>query len=400
MEKISKVLIHVTGSDYPGILAKLTSLFEIKEVAILDVQQTTSLKQLSLSLLLGIPINSALEILRKIHQIIREGRLMIDMNILDEGENFRREPLRKFALTILSERIKTSYFNSLVQIIAKYTMNIERMNQLANGKLQCIELIISMHENVFQNFDATSRFFFQKALEHGFDLAIQPENFLRNSKRLIVMDMDSTLIQQEVIDELADIAHVKDKVASITKKAMEGELDFNKSLKERVRLLKGLEEKDLENVKNNITFTSGADLLVSFSKKMGFKIGVISGGFTYFTSFVHEKLDLDYNFGNKLEVKEGKLTGNIIGEVVDRKKKAEILKNLAAQEKINLEQTVAIGDGANDLDMLSTAGLGIAFNAKLKVREKTKAFLSLPDLASVLFLLGVSEEEILENKFK
>ena len=399
---MSKVLIHVTGLDYPGILARLTCLFEAQQVVILDVQQTTSLKQLSLSLLLGIPTNFALEILRDIHQIIREEKLTIDMNILDvdKEENFRRESKRKFALTILSERIKTNYFNSLVQIIAKHAMNIERMNQLADGKLQCIELIISMHENIFHHFDTISRSFFKEALKQGFDLAIQPENFLRNSKRLIVMDMDSTLIQQEVIDELAGIVNMKDKVASITKKAMEGELDFNKSLKERVGLLKGLKEKDLEIVKNNITFTSGADLLISFLKKMGFKIAVISGGFTYFTSFVHKKLGLDYNFGNELEIKEGTLTGNLIGEMVDRKKKAEILKKLVVQEQINLDQTVAIGDGANDLDMLSTAGLGIAFNAKLKVREKTKAFLSLPDLASVLFLLGVSEEEIRNNNTK
>ncbi len=398
MIKSGKILIHVTGSDYPGILARLTDLFEMNHVTILDVQQTTTLKQLNLSLLLSIPKNYILAILRKVHQIMREEDLTIRTTILNKEQIFHRESRYKFALTILSKDIRINNLNSLVQIIAQHNINIIKINQLAKGKLQCIELIISMHEKIFKNFEVLSQFFFKKALEQDFDLAIQPENFLRNSKRLIVMDMDSTLIQQEVIDELADIAQVKDQVASITKKTMEGDMCFNKSLSQRVALLKGLEQDALEIVKNRITLTSGAEFLIIFLKKMGFRIGVISGGFTYFTSFLQKKLDLDYSFANELEIKEGKLTGKINGEIVDRQKKAEILKKLASHEKIRLDQTIAIGDGANDLDMLSIAGLGIAFNAKLKVRTKAKASLSLPDLVSVLFLLGISEEEILANQ--
>ena len=391
-----RILIHVTGNDYPGILAKLTWLFENKEVSILDVQQTTSLRQLSLSLLLEISNQSSLEILGGIHQIIKEGKLDIDITVLTQEDMVRKESSRKYALTVLSPRIKTSYFNSLVQIIAKHNINIERMNQLAQGKLQCIELVISLEDAAFRKFDQISRLLFQEALRQGFDLAIQPESLFRRSKRLIVMDMDSTLIQQEVIDELADMANVKEKVASITRDAMQGKLNFTKALHKRVALLKGLTLEDMEKVKTKIVFTSGAETLVTFLKKLGFKIGVISGGFTYFTSFIKNKLNLDYDFANELEIKQGKLTGDLKGDIIDRAKKAVILKELAAQEKISLDQTVAIGDGANDIDMLSTAGLGIAFNAKPKVREEAKAFLSLPDLASVLFLLGVSEQELLE----
>ena len=390
----------MTGEDYPGILARLTDLFEKNGVHILDVQQTTSLKRLSLSLLLGIPTKFALNILREINQLIEKEKLDIHTTILEKEQSLRKAPEHKFALTILSERIQTSHFNSLVQIIARNNINIEKMNQLAEGKLQCIELIISMNEAIFSRFDTISRSLFQKALQQGFDLAIQPENFLRSSQRLIVMDMDSTLIQQEVINELAEIARVGAQVTSITKDAMEGKLDFRRSLDERVALLKGLPEESLKQVKDQIRFTSGAELLISFLKKMGFKIGVISGGFTYFASFVQKKLDLDYSFANELEIKGGKLTGKIMGKVIGREEKADILKTLASREKISLSQTIAIGDGTNDLDMLSSAGLGIAFNAKPKVREEAKAFLSLPDLSSVLFLLGISEQDIRENSGK
>ena len=393
----------MTGEDYPGILARLTDLFEKNGVHILDVQQTTSLKRLSLSLLLGIPTKFALNILREINQLIDKEKLDIHTTILEKEHSLRKAPEHKFALTILSERIQTSHFNSLVQIIARNNINIEKMNQLAEGKLQCIELIISMNEAIFSRFDTISRSLFQKALQQGFDLAIQPENFLRSSQRLIVMDMDSTLIQQEVINELAEIARVGAQVTSITKDTMEGKLDFRKSLYERVALLQGLPEESLRQVKDQIRFTSGAELLISFLKKMGFKIGIISGGFTYFASFIQKKLDLDYSFANELEIKKGKLTGKIMGKVIGREEKADILKNLASREKISLDQTIAIGDGSNDLDMLSSAGLGIAFNAKPKVREEAKAFLSLPDLSSVLFLLGISEQDIregLENSSK
>ena len=208
------------------------------------------------------------------------------------------------------------------------------------------------------------------------------------------MDIDSTLIKQEVIDELAEIAGLKDGVSQITLKAMEGQLSFRESLEQRVSLLKGLHVRSLEKVKKKITLTPGAESLISCLKKMGFKIGVVSGGFTYFSSYLKERLDLDYHFANEIEIAGDHLTGNLVGEIIDRNKKSEILKYLAKKENISLSQTVAIGDGANDLDMLSVAGLGIAFNAKRKVLQEAKAFLRLPNLASVLFLLGVSEKEL------
>ena len=396
MKDHGNVLIHVTGADHPGILYELTSVFSKWEVGILDVQQTTSLRQLSLSLLLGVPYKNSLQILGEITQTIRKESLSVDITILAEKTSLRDMDFKIFALTMLSNKIETEWFHALVGILSKYCINIERMNQLAQGKLQCIEFVIALNEKNLKKIDKISGELFQIAIREGFSLAIQPENLFRHSKRLIVMDIDSTLIKQEVVDELAESVGMKDKVSEITLRTMEGQLSFRESLEKRVSLLKGLSVSSLEKVKDKIQLTPGAESLISCLKKLGFKIGVISGGFTYFSAYLKESLKLDYHFANELEIVDGLLTGRLKGEIIDRAKKSVILKQLAEREKISLNQTIAIGDGVNDLDMLATAGLGIAFNAKQKVIEEAKAFLRFPDLASVLFLLGVSERELSE----
>lgn len=393
--KSEDVLLHITGSDYPGILGHLTKIFINWRAELLDVQQTTSLGQLSLSLLIKLPAHVGLSVLKEVSQTAKKMNLGLDFFVLEEGVKARDESRKNFALTVLSTHIGIASFHALAKAIGDHDINIERMNRLAQGNIQAIEFILAVGQER-SDIAALKRFLFEVAFEHNFDLAIQPENLYRRSKRLIVMDMDSTLIRQEVIDELADTAGVKERVAEITSKAMQGKIDFAESLHERVSLLKGLEQSVLDEVKQRIQLTPGAEKLVHILKKMGFKIAVISGGFTYFTGHLHETLHLDYSFANELEIENGILTGKIKGQVVDRAKKAEILRELAEKERIPLDQTVAIGDGANDMDMLEAAGLGIAFNAKPTVRDHARAFISQPGLDSVLYLLGVSEKELSE----
>ena len=396
MVKRENVVLHFTGPDFPGQLAAITELFQNRGVEFLDVQQTTSLGQLSLSLMVSMPSEEGLRLHKEILAVAKSQQLFVDFIVLQEGEIVRDEVRKKFALTVLAPEIMTGSYNAMVQAIANESLNIMRMNRLSHRKVQCLELIVGLLPDQIPNFHHIKRSFFQVAFRHNFDLSIQPENLFRRSKRLIIIDMDSTLIQQEVIDEIAAFANVKDKVSEITEKAMRGELDFKDALYERVALLKGIPASDLAKVIDRIHLTPGVEKLVKILKKLGFKIGVISGGFTYFTSYFKKKLGLDYHFANQLEEKHGVLTGKVTGDIVDRARKAELLKEIAKKEQIHLGQTVAVGDGANDLDMLETAGLGIAFNAKPKVKEQAAAFISQPSLDYILYLLGVSESEIEE----
>ncbi|MES0490624.1 MAG: phosphoserine phosphatase SerB [Leptospirales bacterium] len=393
--KSENVLLHITGFDYPGVLSKLTNILKDWDIPLLDVQQTTSLGQLSLSMLINVPAHVGLGLLKGISSTARETNMNLDFFVLQEGELVRDESRKSFALTVLSPKFSIASFHALAEALGEGDINIERMNRLAQGNIQAIEFILGVQKD-HTDLASLKRLLFRVAFKNNFDLAIQPENLYRRSKRLIVMDMDSTLIQQEVIDELAEVAGVKDKVSDITLRAMQGELDFSESLRERVGLLKGLPTTALKQVLNKIELTPGVDVLLKVLKKMGFKIAIVSGGFLYFTEHLRERLGLDYSFANQFEIEDDKLTGEIKGEIVDRSKKAEILKELARQEKIPLDQTVAIGDGANDLDMLEAAGLGIAFNAKPTVRDQARAFISQPGLDSVLYLLGVSQKELTE----
>ncbi len=236
--------------------------------------------------------------------------------------------------------------------------------------------------------------------KYNVDIAFQKENLYRKSKRLLVLDMDMTLIQMEIIDELAKLAGVEEQVVKITEKAMNGEIDFNTALQDRVLLLKGLDEKALETVYKNINFTEGAEVLINVAKHLGYKIAVLSGGFTFFTNRIKDYLKLDYAYANNLEIVDGRLTGKVTGNIINAQRKAELLSEIAASEKISLDQVIAVGDGANDLPMLGKAGLGIAFNAKPKVKEKAGCSISSKPLNSIFYLLGINEKDFLSvNEF-
>jgi phosphoserine phosphatase len=280
------------------------------------------------------------------------------------------------------------------RILADHQVNIERITKLTQGQLRCVEFLITTPPDL--DVKALTRKLLHAATSLGVDIAVQKESLYRRAKRLVVMDMDSTLIQIEVIDELARLAGVGAAVAEITERAMNGELDFQEALRARVTLLKGLEASALEQVYRNIPFTPGAKTLVRILKRLGFKTAVISGGFKFFTDRLKEELGLDYAYANELEIVDGIVTGGVVGPIIDGARKAQLLEEIAAGEGITLDQVIAIGDGANDLPMLGKAGLGIAFNAKARVREQADYHINQQSLDSILYLLGLSEREMEE----
>jgi len=388
------ILLHISGRDEPGILSGVTQILCEQQVEIRDLQQTTSLGQLSLSVLIRVPADKGLHLIRDMGALFRQRGLSVDFVILDDEGKKTFASGTNLMLTYLAPSVDGVAFHSLVQKVAALNLNVERINWIAHGSTQCLELALNQTSANQVDFQELRRELFEVAFSNDFDLAIQPEHLYRRSKRLVVMDMDSTLVQQEVIDEIADFAGVKPEVKAITEQAMRGELDFNAALEARVALLKGLKADCLKDVLAQVHLTPGVETLVRVLKKLGYKIAVVSGGFSYFTDHFREQLGLDYSFANTLKIVDGCLTGELDGDIVDRPAKARILRMLAEKEQIPLDQTVAVGDGANDLDMLETAGLGVAFNAKPMVREQARAFLSLPGLDSILYLLGVSQRDL------
>jgi len=297
-------------------------------------------------------------------------------------------------VTIMGGEVSAAALARVSRILADHAVNIERISKLTQGQLRCVELLITAPEAL--DVKGMTRKLLRAGASLGIDIAVQKESLYRRAKRLVVMDMDSTLVQIEVIDELARIAGVGAQVAEITERAMNGELDFSGSLRERVALLKGLKATALQEVYSNIPHTPGARNLVRILKRLGFRTAVISGGFKFFTDRLKEDLDLDYAYANQLEIVDGVVTGGLVGPIVDGARKAHLLEEIARQEGITLDQVIAIGDGANDLPMLGKAGLGIAFNAKARVREQADTHISQQSLDSILYLLGLSEREMAE----
>jgi phosphoserine phosphatase len=285
-------------------------------------------------------------------------------------------------------------------VIAKINLNIDVINRLSGrvpvnntdtNQTACVQITVS---GKIDNPSVLRRELLKIHAETGIDISFYVDDIYRHARRLVVFDMDSTLIQGEAIDELADVTGIGDQVAQITEAGMQGKMDFKESLTQRVALLKGVEENVLSFVAQNLVLTEGAERVVRKLKQLGYKIGIISGGFEYFGKYLQKKLGLDYVFTNRLEIANGKLTGKIEGDIIDGQKKAEILRTIAQVENISLKQTIAVGDGANDLPMISIAGLGVAFNAQSIVKENTQRSISSVGLDGLLYLMGLSEREI------
>ncbi|GJQ58325.1 MAG: phosphoserine phosphatase SerB [Candidatus Scalindua sp.] len=387
------IVITVNGPDAPGIVSSIISILSVNAVKIIDIEQIVIRKLILLSMMLDLRESKGgqISLLKDLLLEARRLNVELDFKIVSVNEHLQYDKNFMYAVTCLGEQITADVLAQISHAIYSENVNIERITQLGQGELSCIEMIVKTDKTI--NVPDMTRKLLSISSDFGVDIAVQKENIFRRSKRLVVMDMDSTLIQVEVIDELAKVAGNAEEVRGITRKAMNGELSFNESLNKRVEFLRGLDENILDEIYHNIPFTPGAKKLVKILKKLGYKTAVISGGFTFFTDRLKNELGLDYAFANKLEIKNGKLTGKVIGDIINGEFKAKLLEEIANKENISLDQVVAIGDGANDLLMLDKAGLGIAFNAHKTVREKADYNISQKNLDSIIYLLGISEKE-------
>jgi phosphoserine phosphatase len=384
MSERSTILVIVHGPDQPGISASLMDVLTATGAEVYDIEQIVVRGRLTLNVLVG--VDGQNETIRDLLLFGWEQRLHIEFEVVDANPT----PLRSMTVvTVLGERIGAEDFGAVARSIAQGGGNIERIFRLSRYPVISYELAVSNGD-----IDKIREQLIETAAERPIDIAIQPEGLERRAKRLVVMDVDSTLIDNEVINLLADEAGVGEQVAEITYAAMRGEIDFEGSLRERVALLKGLDEEALQRAAKRITVTPGARTFIRTLKRMGMKTAIVSAGFTRFANALAADLDIDYSLSNTLDVKDGVLTGRLAGELVDGPRKGVFLQEIAAQEGISPSQVVAVGDGANDLEMLAAAGLGIAFNAKPVVQERADTSVSVPYLDAILFLMGVRRDHV------
>lgn len=384
------LLITVSGPDRPGVTRRLFQRLSTFPLVVLDVEQVVIRGELVLGVLVAQPegVDTALA---EVAAIATGVGVELGMKVtVSPGAPERTTDERgRLHITLLGAPLRPDAMGALAGCVADHGGNIDRIERLASYPVTAIELLVSGAEP-----RALRSALSAEAVRVGFDVAVQRAGLFRRGKRLVVMDVDSTLIQGEVIEMLAAHAGVEDQVAAITEQAMRGEIDFRQSLEARVALLAGLDATTLDTVRAEVELSPGARTLVRTLKRLGFKCGIVSGGFTQVTDALVAQLDLDFAAANTLEVVDGVLTGRLVGSVIDREGKATALVRFAVDADVPLSHTVAIGDGANDLDMLERAGLGIAFNAKPVVRQAADAAVNVPYLDAVLFLLGITREEI------
>lgn len=381
-------LILVSGVDSPGITEALFETLSPFAVTILDIQQVVIRGRLILTVLISLSPAHAKSIEADLEDCA--AKLGVDIATSFESSDQMAIAAKKSLLhvVVLSQSLKPQAINAIAAVIAQDGGNIERINRTASYPVTAIELTVSgANLATLRSALATT------GSELGVDIAVSPGGLMRFATKLVVMDVDSTLIKQEVIELLGGKAGVQSEIAKITEAAMRGELDFEASLRARVALLKGLPASALENVQSEITLTPGARTLVRTLKKLGHHIALVSGGFEPVIAPLATELGIDHIRANNLEIVDGKLTGALVGPVIDRAGKATALRDFAAEHNIDLDQTIAIGDGANDLDMIAIAGMGIAFNAKPAVKAAADSSVSAPYLDSVLYLMGISREE-------
>ena len=400
------VLIRVSGADKPGLTANITAILAQYKVTILDIGQAEIHDSLSLGILAAIPSNAESapvlkDVLFKAHEI----GLTVSFTPVD-SESYEQwvagQGKDRHIITLLARTISAEHIARITAIVAEHELNIDNITRLTGRVPLEQELDSSLPTRACVEFSvrglADQAILREKFLavsnDLNVDIAVQEDNVYRRNRRLVAFDMDSTLIEAEVIDELAAAAGVGEQVAEITERAMRGELDFTESFHERVGLLKGLSGDVLQEIAERLPVTEGAERLIRNLKSLGYTTVILSGGFNYFGNYLKDKLGIDYVFANELDMEDGVVTGKVTGTVVDGNRKAQLLREIAEKEGIRLEQTIAVGDGANDLPMLSIAGLGIAFRAKPLVQESAKQSISTLGLDGVLYLLGYRDRDI------
>jgi phosphoserine phosphatase len=399
------ILIRITGEDRPGLTASIMSILARYDVTILDIGQADIHSTLSLGILIRVLEENSGHVMKEL--LFKASELGINIRFFpvdaDDHEAWvKRQGKNRYILTLLGRKLSAHQIEAVTKLIADQGLNIDSIRRLS-GRISIAEPQKNVRSCIEFSVRGTPREGMQSELlrlssEMGVDCSFQIDNMYRRMRRLICFDMDSTLIQTEVIDELAMRAGVGDKVKEITERAMRGEIDFKESFTERVALLKGLDSRVMQEIAENLPITEGVDRLMYVLKRYGYKIAILSGGFTYFGEYLQKKYGIDYVYANELEIDEnGILTGRYLGEIVDGRRKAELLRLIAQVEKVDMAQTIAVGDGANDLPMLGEAGLGIAFHAKPRVVANAKQSINTIGLDGVLYFLGFKDSYLDEK---
>ena len=402
------LLVNVSGRDKPGLMAMLTSTLARHQARVLDVGQAVIHEELNLGMLVQFPAGAQAadvrrELLETAHRMGVSARFE-RVAASDYGEWVANQGKSRYIVTLLANGISAEQLATVTRIIGQHRLNIDSVRRLS-GRVPLDGVASPARASVEMSVRGPrsdqrelKKALFLAAGELTFDFSVQEDSVYRRNRRLVAFDMDSTLIKAEVIDELAACHGAGPEVAAITESAMRGELDFEESLRRRVRLLEGLPERTLAEVADAVPVTDGTHRLINSLKRFGYRTAIVSGGFDYVGRRLQEMLGIDYVFANSLDVADGRLTGAVTGAIIDARRKASILEELCRRENISLQQAIAIGDGANDLPMLTTAGLGVAFHAKPAVRESASHAISNFGLDSVLYLLGFSDREIAETQ--
>jgi len=396
------LLITISGEDQPGLTAGITAILAEHSVNVLDIGQAVIHATLSMGVLVEVPeAGDQAQVSAALQSYAGQRNMRVRINPVSPdsyGHWVEGQGRARYIITLLARKITANQLARVTAVVSDHGLNIDSINRLSGriplGELPdlskaCVEFSVrgSLQDAALFRRDLLE---VTGALE--VDLALQQDNMYRRNRRLVAFDMDSTLIEAEVIDELAKLAGVGEQVSAITERAMRGEIDFNESFRARVALLKGLEEAALQQVAGRLKITEGAEHLIATLRTLGYKTAILSGGFTYFAHHLQARLGMDYVYANELDIVDGRVTGNIVGTIVDGERKAELLRQLAREEGVDLQQVIAVGDGANDLPMLSIAGLGIAFRAKPLVKQSAEQSISTLGLDAILYLLGFSDK--------